>query len=152
MYLKDWGKYLFCSYVLALGTMQRASSWMRTSLRDIVADAGRGQSWAQCCWMMFFLLEEIAETKLAFRRKEVREVQTYQRGIRRDPQRPGLEACLFSASREQCGILGSIKFAFQDGGEDSRCFTAGWRVSFRNTHKIGASLTNKRHFKVSTIM
>lgn len=101
---------------------------------------------------MFFLLEEIAETKLAFRRKKVREVQTYQRGIRRGPQRPGQEACLFSASREQCGILGSIKFAFQDGGEDSRCFTAGWRVSFRNTHKIGASLTNKRHLKVSTIM
>ena len=36
-----------------------------------------------------FLLEEITETKLAIRRKEGREVQTYERGIRRGPQRPG---------------------------------------------------------------
>ena len=49
-----------------------------------------------------FLLEEITETKLAIRRKEGREVQTYERGIRRGPQRPGQEAMsVFSIRRAE---------------------------------------------------
>lgn len=101
---------------------------------------------------MFFLLEEIAEAKLAFRRKEVREVQTYQRGIRRGPQRPGQETM----------SVFSIKRTVWDPGFH-QVHIPRWRGGFqmlhgrlenfiRNTCKIGASLTNKRHLKVSTIM
>lgn len=101
-----------------------------------------------------FLLEEI--TEITGHQKKRGKGNANMRGESGEVLRDlGRNPCLFSASGEQSGILGSIKFTFQDGGKDSRCFTADGKVSFRNTHKIGASLTNKRHLKgtgVSTIM